>query len=214
MWDLRTRRIVARLERGGEPSYQAATFSPNGNFVLRGGPDDVAELWEIATGKVKVVFQGHADRLNFTRFSPDGSMVLTGSSDGTARIWNADTGKSLVDWQGHAGEIRGAAWSGDMKFVVTTSSDRTATVWNAATARAVAELTGHTGPVNDAAISPNGKFVATVSDDGTARVYSWEEFAPIDDVLSIAPKRVTRSLSKEDRTTYLHDLRPPKASTK
>jgi len=50
------------------------------------------------------------------------------------------------------------------------------------------------------AFSPDGKRLAVASYDGTARVYA----LPLDDIVSIAKSRVTRTLTQDECRKYLH----------
>ena len=47
---------------------------------------NIAQILDVATGRVLVILKGHTSEVTTAVFSPDGKRVLTGSSDGTARL--------------------------------------------------------------------------------------------------------------------------------
>src|SRR5262249_39704890 len=105
-------------------------FSPDGKYVLTGGFDYTARLWDAQTGQQLRVFTGHsAVQVAGVAFSPDGKQVLTGGHDGTARLWDAATGEPLRVFRGHTDVVNGVAFSPDGKEVLTGSGDRTARLW-------------------------------------------------------------------------------------
>jgi len=53
--------------------------------------------------------------------------------------------------------------------------------------------------------APDGRRLATASRDGTSRVY----VAELDDLVSLARSRVTRSLTVEECQKYLHKTQCP-----
>ncbi|MGD0233297.1 MAG: hypothetical protein ABSC55_02045 [Syntrophorhabdales bacterium] len=88
--------------------------------------------------------------------------------------------------------------------LATSSADSTVKVWDISTAQERAEepltLSGHTSAICGVLFSPDGKRLATASLDGTSRVLA----LPIEDLLTIAKSRVTRSLTKEECQKFLH----------
>src|SRR5262249_3854680 len=134
---------------------QIARFSPDGRHVLTVAPDVQARLdgvdlpftpvrlWDAATGREVLGFQGHDSAVATAEFSLDGQRVLTAETarasiyhadpQGTrsggaptrehtaARIWDVASGKQLGALQGHEGPITSAAFSPDGRLVVTTS---------------------------------------------------------------------------------------------
>jgi WD40 repeat protein len=125
-----------------------------------------------------------------------------GSDFQSVKLWDASSGEELFTFSGHNGAVLGIAFSSNGQLLATASTDRTAKVWDVSAGASAPPLTlhGHTGPVLDVAFSPDGTRLVTVSGDGTARVYALN----IDDLITIAKSRLTRSLTEQECQQYLH----------
>ncbi len=81
-------------------------------------------------------------------------------------------------------------------------------VWDASTGDAVLVLRGHTGPVAEVPFSPDGSMLASMAADGTARVWA----LALDDLVAMARRNVTRTLTAEECDQYLHVTPCPRLS--
>jgi WD40 repeat protein len=68
-------------------------FSPDGKVLATSGPIGIIHLWDVVTGKHRVVTEGHKGPIDDVTWSPDGKLIATGGSDGTVRLWAAQTGE-------------------------------------------------------------------------------------------------------------------------
>jgi WD40 repeat protein len=84
-------------------------LSPDGSYALTGSRDNVARLWDVATGQVVREFVGHTNIIWNVAFSPDGRYVVTASVDKTARLWDVATGQQLRVFPGYANAAVGSA---------------------------------------------------------------------------------------------------------
>src|SRR5262245_43914025 len=78
----------------------AVAFSPDGRHVVSGAADGTLQLWEVASGAVRVL-AGHDGHVYAVAFSPDGRHVVSGSEDHTLRLWEVASGTARV-LEGHA----------------------------------------------------------------------------------------------------------------
>ena len=92
-YDHKTGKVLASWDAGlGELS--AVAFSPDGSrLAVVSNQGNGAKIWDIATRKELLTFNGHTDINWGVEFSPDGTRVITSGSDGTARVWGTATGK-------------------------------------------------------------------------------------------------------------------------
>ncbi|MCE7924524.1 MAG: hypothetical protein DYG98_15870 [Haliscomenobacteraceae bacterium CHB4] len=66
---------------GHTAGISSVAFSPNGMYILTGGSDHTAKLWEIKTGREIQTFKGHIASVSSVTFSPDGKYIWEIYSD-------------------------------------------------------------------------------------------------------------------------------------
>ncbi|MBU1750486.1 MAG: TIR domain-containing protein [Chloroflexi bacterium] len=106
----------------------SADYSPDGRWIVTANHDDVARVWEAASGQEKMTLRGHTNEVRAASFSPDGQWIVTASLDRTARVWDAASGQQRMELQ-HSSDVNSAVYSPDGRWIVTASNDRMAQVW-------------------------------------------------------------------------------------
>jgi hypothetical protein len=76
-------------------AISSVAFSPDGRYALTAGFDGIPKLYEVATGKRVMNFQGHKLHAYSAVFSADGGRIITGSGDGTMRLWDVKSGREI-----------------------------------------------------------------------------------------------------------------------
>ncbi|MBI4854422.1 MAG: protein kinase [Acidobacteria bacterium] len=180
-------------------------FSPNGNYLITAGTigkerniQPVAQILEIATGKILTSFTNHQRKITSVEFSPDGTRVVTVSED-TVKIWDAKNGKALPSLEDDKGIVYLVHFSPDNTKLLTVNNDKTVKLWDSATGRMLASLEGHRGSIDNAYFSNDSKQVITTSRDKTVKVWdvsletrSAEEISKL--VSRLVPFRLNESL--------------------
>ncbi|MEX0718972.1 MAG: SUMF1/EgtB/PvdO family nonheme iron enzyme [Planctomycetaceae bacterium] len=100
VWDASSGALVRELV-GHESGVLAVAFSPDGRRLLSGGGfrnpdgpfstkprDNSVRLWDVASGRQLLKFDGHDDDVTSLLFLPEGGQAATGSRDGTVRLWD------------------------------------------------------------------------------------------------------------------------------
>ena len=184
VWDVSSQAndLIAVLDDGGPVS--SAQFDREGKYVVTGGDDGVARVWQVKPTKQLTVLRGHTLGVNRARLSPNGSQVATVSDDGSGRLWPARLQAPIAPrWQ-WADSTAFSPRSANVLVVRHGSKASESGVWNVGTGAMVPLLGGVTVPsVRDhptwpcgraagcSAWSSDGRFVAGVNAAGNAVVW-------------------------------------------
>ncbi len=149
-----------------EGAVNDVAYSPDGRWLAAAFEDGYAQLYDTATGEVKLelpIFQS----VSAIAFSLDGSLLATGlrrssfaSNDAAIHVWDVATGEQVAS--------QSAKYDPEViRFVPDSSALVFAgfaevSIWDYQTA-AVEEIEG--SPVFDWAVSPDGRYVVSASDD-------------------------------------------------
>jgi WD40 repeat protein len=164
-----------RIQLGGWVG--ALSFSADSRRLVVGSADNVARVFDAATGNLEAELEGHSDYVVTVALDPESKALATGSYDHTARIWDVATRQSRFVLRGHRGAVMSVAFSPDGQTLATGSIDGTVRLWNAKTGKLQKTLTGHKSWVNCVVFHPGGKLLASGSSDGTIRVWPLNEAA-------------------------------------
>jgi WD40 repeat protein len=153
----------------------SVAFSPAGSLIAVGssGPKgDLAQVWDVASGRLLRELAGHGGPVRTIAFTADGLRVVTGSDDHIVRVFDAQSGR-LISQFDQGGGILCVAVSAHGNRIVVGSDDHFARVWDWITESQVLEISQrkHSGPVSSVAISADGSVVVSGSTDATALVW-------------------------------------------
>jgi WD40 repeat protein/DNA-binding SARP family transcriptional activator len=142
--------------------------------------------------------------------SPDEDLLVSTPSDyftgsQVAEVWDWDTGEHLRTLAGNSGSVTRAAFSPDGSRLATASKDGTVRIWDPRTGEQQLDLHGHAGHVTSITFSPDGSRLASVGADGVARVWALD----LDELVDLAERGLTRTLTDDECRQYLHAQRCP-----
>jgi WD40 repeat protein len=150
---------------------------PSGLKIAVGGcPEGTVKIWDLVTGRLLRILNGHTKDLWSVEYSPDGTHFASGGMDNTVRLWDGATGEPRHTLT-HSGGVTCLAFSPDSRLVVSGSGDQTVKIWDAESGALFRELHGHVGRsvetsgVVGVSFSPDGKFLAAASRDQTVKIY-------------------------------------------
>jgi WD40 repeat protein/tRNA A-37 threonylcarbamoyl transferase component Bud32 len=129
-----TRNTIAGDSRAIE---QVAAFSADSRFVALADGGDLAQIFEVESGKSLGQPLVHSGRINWISFRQDGRRVLTASLDGTARVWDSRTGRPTGPPMRHGGGVMLAEFFPDGGLIVTAAWDQCVRIWDAESAELI-----------------------------------------------------------------------------
>jgi len=155
---------------GHEGPVLDLAFSSSSVFASASS-DTTIRLWDIASGKIVRLLQGHTDWVNALAFSPDGRFLASAGLDGTLRIWDANSGQEIHRLGVKEGWLLSLTFSPDGKLLAAAGEDKIIYLYEVPSWRKVNTLKSHTGPIHALAFHPQNPILVSGSDDGTIRVW-------------------------------------------
>jgi WD40 repeat protein len=114
------------------PTAMHLAFSPDGRCLAVDLGDGTGALYELATGRPRLLFGKNAaspDRWCFA-FSPDGKALAWGGPDGMIRLVDLPSGKEWERLEGHADSVNAVGFTPNGQTLASVSDDGTALIWD------------------------------------------------------------------------------------
>jgi WD40 repeat protein len=126
-WDGDSNNEVLYLEHS--VAVRALAFSPDG-ALLATAPGTPAEVWDLATWKVRFRFGEIRHAIESLTFAPDNVTLLTGCLDSTVRLWDTRTGaeKARFNWQ--LGRVLAVAIAPDGMTAAAAGENGDVIIWD------------------------------------------------------------------------------------
>jgi WD40 repeat protein/transcriptional regulator with XRE-family HTH domain len=134
VWDLSTGRELQRFTQS--LALLSVAFSPDGKWLAAAGTDQIARIYDLASGRELFSLASHNLGIACVAFGPDGKRLATANSDGTASVWDLTPTRELLHLP-LPGQQDTAylllAYSPDGSRILANSSVHTARIWDART---------------------------------------------------------------------------------
>ncbi len=171
--------IVARLV-GVSDRIESVRFSPDGKSlaVTGGAPARMGEVqvWDVATGTLKLSLQVGYDTVYGASWSPDGTRIAFGCPDNSLRVIEAESGKEVLFQGSHADWVLDTTFSVDGSHLASVGRDQTAKLTEFETQRFIDNITSITpgalkGGLAAVARHPERDEILVGGSDGVPRTY-------------------------------------------
>jgi WD40 repeat protein/DNA-binding SARP family transcriptional activator len=198
---------LAELVEEDDFTIRRVTFTADGSRLVA-----ARSTWRQAPGIVGLRvwdWRGGTPVLDIEELALDVTAAPTGDRiafakelTGEAEIWDLGSGRRVRTMRGGGGAY-GITWSADGERIALAGADGTVRVFDAGEGRLELILRGHGRAVGSAAFSPDGTRLASLDEGGMVRVWALD----LDELISIARSRLTRTLDDEECRQYLRDER-------
>lgn len=188
VWDLKDGKQLKELKGHTAPIMAVTVGGPNGKYILSGGIDKTALLWDMTSDQPLVTLPAGKSAVSAVSIRPDGQLAALGGADGSVRIVIlADKmTKEAYAFQPHTSGVGALAFNPDGSRLATCGGDGAVKVWtmfpdgppqatppgNAPPSLPLfADFKGHTKPVSSVAFSADGRLMVTGGGDMVVRVW-------------------------------------------
>ncbi len=150
----------------------SAAFSPNAQLLATCDTDCHIRVWEVKTGKLLLICQGHTNWVRFVVFSPDGEILASCGADQKIKLWNVRDGVCIKTFTGHDHEVFSVTFHPKGETLASASGDCTIKLWDIRSGTCLHTLTEHTDWVRCVAFSPDGQTLASSGADHTIKLWN------------------------------------------
>jgi RNA polymerase sigma factor (sigma-70 family) len=193
VWEVATRREVARLSPTEKRLIQGALLRPGGDTLVV--IEHERKIGSVARVRRRadfsVIREFRASDMRLLCLSPDGKLLCgapySDPSYRTVEIWDVNEGRKLRSIKAHQDYLWCARLSPDGKTMATAAEDNRIRLWDVTTGRLKREITGLPGIVTNAAFSGDGAVLATLGVTkklGRAGTTAWASYH-CDDYISV-----------------------------
>ena len=169
LWDWKSGE--RRLTLPHPKNVLSARFNHKGDEVVTACADQVARVWNVKTGQVRLPLTNHTGAVRFAGFSPNDDRIVTAGTDNLVLLWRASDGQLLGEPLKHRNWVVHASFSPDGTKLATACSDHNAYVWDLNDRKQVMPGLYHRDGISSVEFSPDGRLLLTASWDMTVRIW-------------------------------------------
>ncbi|XP_056154190.1 guanine nucleotide-binding protein G(I)/G(S)/G(T) subunit beta-3b [Lampris incognitus] len=141
--------------------------------ILTASGDTTCCLWDVETGKQKIVYTNHIGDCMSLALSPDMNMFISGACDSLAKLWDLRDGTCKQTFPGHTSDINAIAFFPNGHNIVTGSDDCTCKMYDLRSDQEVIsyESSSLKAGVTSLSLSLSGRLIFAGYDDFNCNIW-------------------------------------------
>lgn len=151
-------------------------FSPDGTRIVSANEDYSVGVWDVKTGVLTDVLDGHTWSVRSIDYSPDGTYFVSGGTDARVVVWDSNDltiRGNFIDQ--HTSWVHDVQISADSQLFATTGADRRIIIWDANKLEPIHEpFIEHSDEVHALAFHPNRRLLVSASRDHNILLWDLE----------------------------------------
>jgi WD40 repeat protein/class 3 adenylate cyclase len=205
IWDLANDEQIKTFQVAGPNELHQVYISPDGERLATVNVDTSVHIWDVAAGLKLLSLPGSAALNRDLWFSPDGKWLAISNCNGTVVVWDVASGEAKLRFSGTSGCINAIGLSSDGKLFAVNAGNRGLKILDFETGQELLTLPGGF----DVGFTPDGTRVITSNLDEQGQEIVRTYLLHLEDIVTLAKTRVTRSFTTEECQKYLHMARCP-----
>ncbi|XP_043993896.1 guanine nucleotide-binding protein G(I)/G(S)/G(T) subunit beta-3b [Gambusia affinis] len=141
--------------------------------ILTASGDTTCCLWDLETGKQKMVYTNHIGDCMSLALSPDMNIFISGACDSLAKLWDLREGTCKQTFSGHTSDINAIAFFPSGNAIITGSDDCSCKMYDLRSDQEVLDYTDTSlnAGVTSLALSNSGRLIFAGYDDFNCHIW-------------------------------------------
>jgi WD40 repeat protein len=169
-------------------STESLAIAADGTTLVTGAANGFLHVFDVRTGKERLLLPGHSHSVESLAYSPDGKLLASGSMDQTIHIWETQNWKTSHVLRGHEHAVTSVAFapdgatlasgSGKQSYPIAVDVPVSIRLWNVQTGEQTRSMTGHNSNTTSIAFVPGGQRLVSAHENSTTLVWDLSQAAP------------------------------------
>jgi cytochrome c len=192
------KRLVAH-----DAAVNAATFSPDGNWLATAGDDNQIFLWRVDDLKkpdiapLPIPLDGHTAKIIHLAFSSDSTQLASSSWDRRIGIWDVQKGTRIRFLKGHRGLVNASVFSPDAQNLYSAGADGHIRYWDLSNGEYVRSVVKNGFGINVLAIDHELNVLAYGGSNGVMKSVSLDGKGPAIELWIGGPPVLALSIDRQ-----------------
>ncbi|KAM6959408.1 guanine nucleotide-binding protein G(I)/G(S)/G(T) subunit beta-3b [Aplochiton taeniatus] len=130
VYNIKTPAVKTLRELDAHTGYLSCCRFLSDNEIITASGDTTCCLWDLETGKQKIIYTNHVGDCMTLALSGDMNTFISGACDSMAKLWDVRDGGCKQSFIGHTSDINAIAYFPNNNAVITGSDDCTCKMYD------------------------------------------------------------------------------------